>query len=287
MQKVKRAVILAAGLGTRMLPIARTVPKEMLPVVDRPAFDYLVAEAAASGIEDILVITNRGKESIEDYFDYSPEYEQHLGSKEGEIARLREPAERARVYFLRQKTPKGTGHALLCAEAFAAGEPVAVMYGDDFILSKRPVLAQLADAWEKYGQGVCGVKAVSDELVMKYCTLDAHPRHDGTFEVRDMIEKPTHAQIITNYSVLGRLILPPKIFDILRDLPRGANGEYQITDAMGVLSRSDGMTAVDFEGTRFDLGSKIGLLEANIAVGLTHPETAEELRAYIEAIVHK
>lgn len=286
-KKITKAVIPAAGLGTRMLPIAHAVPKEMLPIVDRPALDYLVAEAAAAGITDILIITGRGKGAIEDYFDYSPEYEWKLAEsgKEALLELTREPARRANIYFLRQKETKGLGHAILCAEAFVAGEPFAVLYGDDVIISQTPCIAQLEQAWQTYGLGTAGVKTVSDELVMKYCTLDAKVRDDGTYLVRDMIEKPKREQIITNLSVLGRVILPTEIFDILREIPVGAGGELQLTDAMGVLSRTKGMTAVDFEGTRFDMGSKFGALTANISVGVNHPETGEALREWLKEFV--
>ena len=257
---IKKAVIPAAGLGTRMLPISRAVPKEMLPIVDRPAISYLVDEAIASGITDILIITNRDKDMIEDYFDISPEYEQKLRSsgKTDEIDAMYECATRANVYFIRQKVTKGLGHAVSCARAFVGDEPFAVLYGDDVIFSEKPVCRQLIDAYEKYGRAVCGVKEVPDELVSKYCSLKMAPIEgsDNCFFVDDMIEKPRKDQIWSNYSILGRVLLTPDVFDILEDHPAGVGGEIQLTDAMKRLAQKVGMTAVDFEGVRYDMGSK-------------------------------
>lgn len=287
-QKIKKAVIPAAGLGTRMLPIARAVPKEMLPIVDRPAISYLVEEAARSGIEDILIITGRGKETMEDYFDYSPEYEAHLAvkGKTDELADLRKTSEAfgARVYFIRQKQARGLGHAVSCARNFVGNEPFAVLYGDDIIFSEEPVVAQMIKSYERYGRAVCGVKPVPWELVMKYCSLKTHniessPRE---FFVDDMIEKPRARELaFSNYSILGRVLLTPDIFDILDATPPGAGGEIQLTDAMATLSRTKGMTALDFEGQRFDLGSKLGFLSANVFRAAEDPELGEEFKAFL------
>ena len=286
---VKRAVILAAGLGTRMLPISRAVPKEILPVVDRPAISYLVEEAVNSGIEDILIITSRGKEAIENYFDYSPEYEGHLASKGkyDEIERMRRIAESARIYFVRQKEAHGTAHALKHAEAFCGNEPFAVLYGDDLILSRTPVCAQLISAYEKYGRAVCGVHEVPTELVKKYCSLRVYPIEgsENDFFVDEMIEKPEREeQIYSNYSILGRLVLTPDIFDVINTLKTGAGGEYQLTDAMAELARSKGMTAVDFEGQRFDLGSKLGFMQASVTAALEHAEIGEDFHAFLKEL---
>lgn len=286
---VKRAVILAAGLGTRMLPISRAVPKEILPVVDMPAISYLVEEAVNSGIEEILIITSRGKGAIEDYFDYSPEYEQYLASKgkHDEIERMRRIAESARIYFVRQKEARGTAHALKFAEAFCGREPFAVFYGDDLIVSEVPVCAQLISAYEKYGRAVCGVHEVPTELVKKYCSLRVHPIEGAEHEffVDDMIEKPEgEEQIWSNYSILGRLVLTPDIFDIIKTLKTGAAGEYQLTDAMASLARQKGMTAVDFEGQRFDMGSKLGFMQASVTAALRHAEIGEDFRAYLKEL---
>lgn len=287
-KKIKKAVIPAAGLGTRMLPIARAVPKEMLPIVDRPAISYLVEEAALSGIEDILIITSRGKETMEDYFDYSPEYEANLAAKGRmeDLTDLRRTAEAfgARVYFIRQKQARGLGHAVACARNFVGDEPFAVLYGDDIIFSEEPVVAQMIKSYERYGRAVCGVKPVPWELVMKYCSLKTHAIEDSEreFFVDDMIEKPrTREMAFSNYSILGRVLLTPDIFDILDQTPPGAGGEIQLTDAMAALSRTAGMTALDFEGRRFDLGSKLGFLTANVVRAADDPSLGADFMAFL------
>lgn len=287
---VKLAVIPAAGLGTRMLPIAHAVCKEMLPIVDRPAISYLVEEAVNSGITDILVITNRDKEAIEDYFDFSPEYETRLtaSGKLNEVRYIRDTAESANIYFLRQHEAKGLGHAVRRAKSFTGNDPFIVMYGDDIIFSKKPVCTQLAEAYDKYNLPSAAVKEVPVELVKKYCTLGVNRLSDNIYRVFDMIEKPKDDQIMSLFSVLGRVLLTPVIYDILDDIPYGAGGELQLTDAMGVLSRSisdGGMTAVDFEGKRYDMGSKLGFLMANIDRGVMNEALGDELKAYIRNLV--
>ncbi|MBO5219472.1 MAG: UTP--glucose-1-phosphate uridylyltransferase [Clostridia bacterium] len=283
MTKIKKAVIPAAGLGTRMLPISKSVPKEMLPIVDRPAISFLVEEAVAAGAEDILIITGRGKDAIENYFDYSVEYEQKLlaSGKQKEIDDMRRICSLANVYFLRQKETRGLGHAVLTAKNFIADEPFYILYGDDVILSEVPVCAQLAAAYEKYGKPCCGVKPVSWELVYKYCSLKAESHGDNTYDVTDMIEKPKPDQVWTNLSILGRVLMTPEIFDILEHTAPGAGGEIQLTDAMGTLSRRGGMTAVDFEGERFDFGSKLGFLMANVKSAVNHPEVGEDFKKFL------
>lgn len=288
MKKVTKAVIPAAGLGTRMLPIARAVPKEALPIVDRPAISYLVEEAKKSGITDVLIITGRNKGCIEDYFDFSPEYEEKISAKGQDVSVLRDSAfADMNVYFLRQKQTKGLGHAVGCARAFVGNEPFAVLYGDDIIFSQKPVTLQLIEAYEKYGLGCAGVKEVPDELVRKYCTLktEAIDGDDRAYHVSDMIEKPgKNDPVYSNYSILGRVILPPEIFDIIDHTKPGAGGEIQLTDAMKELSNTKGMTAIDFEGERFDLGSKLGFMKANVVKALAHEEIGEEFKEYIKEI---
>lgn len=287
-KKITKAVIPAAGLGTRMLPIARTVCKETLPIVDRPAISYLVNEAIDSGATDILIITNRGKGAMEDYFDYSPEYEAALRAKgkDAFVEELRRDAERANIYFIRQKEPRGLGHAVLAARNFIGNEPFYVLYGDDVIMSKTPVCAQLRDAYEKYGKAACGVKEVTAEQILKYSSLDAKPIEGSgnCYNVTDMIEKPKPEEVITRLSILGRVLLTPDIFDILAETKPGAGGEIQLTDAMRVLAQSVGMTAVDFEGKRYDLGSKLGFLYANVESALCDPELGGEFREYLKEL---
>ena len=286
--KITKAVIPAAGLGTRMLPIARTVCKETLPIVDRPAISYLVNEAIDSGATDILIITNRGKGAMEDYFDYSPEYEAALRAKgkDALVEELRRDAERANIYFIRQKEPRGLGHAVLAARNFIGNEPFYVLYGDDVIMSKTPVCAQLRDAYEKYGKAACGVKEVTAEQILKYSSLDAKPIEGSgnCYNVTDMIEKPKPEEVITRLSILGRVLLTPDIFDLLAETKPGAGGEIQLTDAMRVLAQSVGMTAVDFEGKRYDLGSKLGFLYANVESALRDPELGGEFREYLKEL---
>ncbi len=236
MKKITKAVIPAAGLGTRMLPIARTVPKEILPIVDKPAISYLVEEAITSGVTDILIITNRGKYAIEDYFDYSPEYESALlkKGKSDVVDSLRSAANRANIYFIRQKEARGLGDAVMRARSFIGDEPFYVLYGDDIIMSEKPVCLQLADAYEKTGLAVAGVKEVTAEQILKYSSLDAKPidGSDNMYHVTDMIEKPTPEQVITRLSILGRVLLTPDIFDILESTKPGAGNEIQLTDAL-------------------------------------------------------
>ena len=291
MKKVRKAIIPAAGLGTRMLPISCAVPKEMLPIVDLPAVYYLVKEAVDSGIEDILIITNRGKEAMESFFDRSTEYEAALAAKgkTEEIKMLREISDMANVYFLRQKETRGLGHAVGRAREFVGDEPFVVLYGDDIIFSEAPVCRQLIDVYEKHGKAVVGVKPVPTELLRKYCSLKVEPTDESETLTycTDMIEKPREGEEFSNLSILGRALLTPDVFDVIDNLEPGAGGEYQLTDAMAELARRDGIYALDFEGERYDLGSKIGFLKANLVRGLEHPETKEELRAFIKELADR
>lgn len=288
MSKITKAVIPAAGLGTRMLPISKSVPKEMLPIVDKPAISFLVEEAVASGVTDILIITGRGKDAIENYFDYSIEYEKKLSDsgKFEQIEEMRRICSLANVYFVRQKETKGLGHAVLTAKNFISDDPFYILYGDDVILSEKPVCAQLGEAYEKYGKSCCGVKPVPWELVYKYCSLKAETNGDNTYNVTDMIEKPKPDQVYTNLSILGRVLLTPDIFDILESTPPGAGGEIQLTDAMKVIAQRNGMTAVDFEGERFDFGSKLGFLQANVKSAVNHPEVGEDFKKFLKDFVN-
>jgi len=288
MKKITKAIIPAAGLGTRMLPISHAVPKEMLPIVDLPAVYYLVEEAVKSGITDILIITNRDKDAMEDFFDLSIEYGQALSSKGKikEAERLREIANMANVYFLRQKETKGLGHAVGRARSFVGDEPFIVLYGDDIIFSETPVCRQMADVYEKYGKSVVGVKAVPKADLTKYSSLkvDKIDGEDRVTFCTDMIEKPKPGEEFSNLSILGRVLLTPDIFDVIDNLKPGAGGEIQLTDAMATFARGGGIYALEFEGERFDMGSKFGFLKANITKGLTHPETAEELKKFIKEV---
>ncbi len=287
--KIKKAIIPAAGLGTRVLPASKAMPKEMLPIVDKPAIQYIVEEAVKSGITDILIITNRGKGIIEDHFDYSVELEAQL-AKKGNIEMLetlKKTANLANIYYIRQKETKGLGDAVLRAKEFVGDEPFAVLYGDDVIVGEIPAIGELCDAYEKYGRSVVGIKEVPDDLLVKYSSLKTEKLEDKIFAVSDMIEKPPIEKKFSNYSVLGRCVLDSEVFEILERIPLGAGGELQLTDAMAEIARTKGMTGVEFSGTRYDMGNKLGILKANIEVGLNHSEVSEGLKAYIKELAEK
>lgn len=284
--KIKKAVIPAAGLGTRVLPASKAMPKEMLPIVDKPAIQYIVEEAAKSGIEDILIITSRGKTTVEDHFDRSPELEQRLiqSGKEDIYQQMVDITNLANITYIRQHEPKGLGHAILCAKAFVGDEPFAVLYGDDVILGENPACKQLCDAYDQYGLGVVGIKEVSPELIHKYSSMKVDKLGDKHYRITDMIEKPRPEEVLSLYSILGRCVLPAKIFEILERTPYGFGGELQLTDAMKELARGEGMIGVDFDGRRYDMGSKLGVLEAIVEVGLQHPETGAGFREFLRKI---
>lgn len=286
--KVTKAVIPAAGMGTRVLPATKSMPKEMLPIVDKPAIQYIVEEAVRSGITDILIITNRGKGLIEDHFDRVPELEAKLGKSGPEKAKILDEivaiAHKANIYFVRQKETRGLGHAVNCARSFIGNEPFAVLYGDDVIIGEDPACGQLIRAYEEYGKGVLGVNKVAPEAISKYSSLKVEPLHDNYFSCTDMIEKPSPERVLSLYSILGRCVLTPEIFDILNETEPGAGGEIQLTDAMRTLARRDGMIAVDFTGTRYDMGNKLGILKAQVEIGLQHSEIGQDFRAYLKGL---
>lgn len=286
MKKITKAVIPAAGLGTRVLPASKAVPKEMLPIVDKPAIQYIVEEAVAAGITDILIITNRGKNVIEDHFDHSFELETMLSlkGKYDVVEQLDRVSNLANIFFLRQKETKGLGHAVLCAERFIGDDPFAVLYGDDVIIGEDPAIAQLCRAYEQYGKGAVGIKEVPREDIHKYCSLKVNPLEKNYYRVTDMVEKPSEDKIMSLFSILGRCVLTPDIFEILRHTPNGAGNELQLTDAMCVLAQKQGMIGVDYTGIRYDMGNKFGILKANIEVGLQHPEVSDQLRAYLKKL---
>ncbi len=287
--KIRKAIIPAAGLGTRVLPASKAMPKEMLPIVDKPAIQYIVEEAVAAGIEDILIITNRGKGIIEEHFDYAYELEDKLqkSGKTKMLEEVRKSAELANIYFLRQKVTKGLGHAVLCARQFVGNEPFAVLYGDDVIISEDPVTGQLIRAYEEFGRGAVGVKEVPREDIYKYSSLKVEPQRDNIMLCTDMIEKPQPGQEMSLYSILGRCVLPPEIFDILENTKPGAGGEIQLTDAMVELARRDGVMAVDFVGKRYDMGNKFGMLQAICEVALSHPEVKDDFADYVKQLAKK
>lgn len=285
MKQVKKAVILAAGLGTRMLPATKSVPKELFPIVDKPALQYIVEELANSGIEDIMIVISRGKTLIEDHFDRAPELEERLiaGKKEAYYNEVVRIASMANITYARQQEMKGTGHALQVARSFTGDDPFVVVYGDDVIINEEyPVTKQLIDAYEKYPKGIAGVQEVSLEAIQKYSSMKVAHIENNWYDLTDMIEKPTPEQVFSLYSILGRMILPAKIYDILDNTPLSSSGELYLTDAMKTLANTDGMIAVDFVGKRYDMGNKLGVMEAQVEMALKHPEIGEGFRAYLK-----
>lgn len=288
--KIKKAVITAGGLGTRLLPATKAVPKEMIPIVDKPAIQYIAEECAAAGMTDILIVTARGKTAIEDHFDRSPELEAKLAEsgKTELLEELKGISSSARFTFVRQPFQTGLGGAILCAESFVGGEPFAVLYGDDAIIGEDPAIGQLARAYEKYGRSVVGINRVPREDICKYNSMKLEPVGESRlYAVSDMIEKPQRGEEFSDFSILGRCILEPNIFDILRRTPRGKGGELQLTDAMREVAVSDGMIGVDFTGKRFDMGSRLGIIKASLEVGLMHDELKGELALYLKELAER
>ncbi|MEM1484202.1 UTP--glucose-1-phosphate uridylyltransferase GalU [Oscillospiraceae bacterium PP1C4] len=286
--KVRKAVIPAAGLGTRVLPASKAVPKEMLPIVDKPAIQYIVEEAVASGIEDILIITNRGKSLIEDHFDRAPELEEKLLSsgKQDQYDEVVSLAHLANIQYVRQRETRGLGHAVWCAKSFIGNEPFAVLYGDDVIISKTPAIGQLIGVHEQFGKSVVGIKQVAQELLSSYCTLGVNPVRDNIYDVFDMIEKPLPEEIISNFAILGRCVLTPDIFQLIENTPPSRNGEVQLTDAMRTIAKQGGMMGIEYSGIRYDMGNKLGILQAIVEVGLEHPEIGDGFRDYLKAMIN-
>lgn len=284
--KVRKAVIPAAGLGTRVLPASKAVPKEMLPIVDKPAIQYIVEEAVAAGIEDILIITSRNKTILEDHFDRSPELEARLqaSGKQAMYDEMVAIAGLANIHYVRQKETKGLGHAVWCARSFVGDEPFAVLYGDDVIIGEASATAELCAAYEEFGKGVVGIKPVPTEQLARYCTLGVKQVRENLFEVHDMIEKPAPQQILSNYAILGRCVLPPSVFSLLENQAPGAGDEIQLTDAMQTLARSEGMMGVVYSGKRYDMGNKLGILQATVEVGLRHPEIGADFAGYLREL---
>ena len=281
--KVRKAVIPAAGLGTRMLPATKTVPKEMLPLVDKPAIQYIVEEAIDSGIESILIITNRAKTAIDDYFDYSPELENALqrSGKSEEFDSVRRVADMAEFFFVRQKETKGLGHAIWRAKEFVGNEPFAVLLGDDIMMADVPVTKQLIDAAEKYGAAAVGTQRVSADAISKYSSLKVSELENRIYKVSDMNEKPAPGKAFSEFAILGRYVLTPEIFPILEKTPPGHGGEIQLTDGLRELCLHSPMVAVDFAGHRYDTGNLQGFLEAMIDFSLRDGQVGQWLKDFL------
>jgi len=285
--KIRKAIIPAAGLGTRFLPATKAQPKEMLPIVDKPTIQYIIEEAVQSGIEQILIVTGRNKWAIENHFDRSIELELELekGGKQEMLDMVRNISDMVDIHYIRQKQPLGLGHAIYCAHSFIGNEPFAVLLGDDVIYAQqRPVLRQMMDVFEQYETSIVGVQQVPWEDTDKYGIVDGCAKGDRLYQVRDLVEKPK-ADPPSNVAILGRYIITPDIFDILRNTQKGSGGEIQLTDGLRTLAKDQTILAYEFEGLRYDVGSKIGFLKANVEYALRNEELRGAFSAYLQELM--
>ncbi|WP_066308679.1 UTP--glucose-1-phosphate uridylyltransferase GalU [Bacillus sp. FJAT-29814] len=287
--KVRKAIIPAAGLGTRFLPATKAQPKEMLPIVDKPTIQYIVEEAVSSGIEEIIMISGRGKRAIEDHFDKSYELEDTLLKKNklAELAEVQKISNMATMYYVRQKEPLGLGHAILCAKSFIGNEPFAVLLGDDIVVSETPSLKQLIDVYEKKKNSVIAVQSVPDMDVNKYGIVKPKGTagEDHLYYVESLVEKPTIDEAPSNLAIMGRYVLAPEIFEILEGLPMGTGNELQLTDAINELNKTQEIIACDFKGTRYDIGDKIGYIKATIDIALGREDTKQAVMDYLHGLL--
>ena len=284
--KVRTAVIPAAGLGSRFLPVTKSVPKELLPILDKPMLQYVVEEAAEAGIERVIVVTSRGKESIAAYFQAMPDLEERLADSGATAlaAKVRAAAEIAQVSFVIQEQPLGLGHAVLTAEEAVAGEPFVVILPDDIIAHSPGVVAQMLKVHENTGGGVVAVEPMPWERVHNYGVVDATPVNDRVHQIHGLVEKPSRQEAPSNLTIVGRYILPPEIFDHLRRTPPGTNGEIQLTDALLLLLEHYELYAYEFLGTRYDGGTPLGLLRASLEFGLAREDTRQEVLALLKTL---
>lgn len=281
--KVKKAIFPVAGLGTRFLPATKSSPKEMLPLIDKPLVQYVVEEAVASGIEQILFVTGRGKHNIEDHFDISVELEAHLHDrgKARELTRVREIAEMVNIFYVRQRQAMGLGHAILCAKDFVGNEPFAVLLGDDIVDSEYPCLGQLLDVFNQEGGSVLALERVPLANISSYGCVAADQIGDRTFHVTNMIEKPSREEAPSDMAIIGRYVLTPRIFEILQGQKPGKGGEIQLTDAILTLSKEEKVYGCLFDGLRHDCGDKLGFLKATVDMALKRKEFCAEFEAYL------
>ncbi|GAA0181236.1 UTP--glucose-1-phosphate uridylyltransferase GalU [Clostridium sediminicola] len=284
--KVRKAIIPAAGLGTRFLPATKAQPKEMLPIVDKPTIQYIIEEAVASGIEEILIITGRNKRAIEDHFDKSVELELQLESKNKDemLNMVREITNMVDIHYIRQKEPKGLGHAIACARAFVGNEPFAVLLGDDVVDSEVPCLKQMIDCFNEYKTSILGVQEVPKSDVSKYGIVKGTHIEDRVYKVKDLVEKPSMEEAPSNIAILGRYIITPKIFEILENTRPGKGGEIQLTDALLSLISQEAMYAYTFEGRRYDVGDKLGFLQATVEFALKRDDLREPFQEYLKTL---
>jgi UTP--glucose-1-phosphate uridylyltransferase len=290
MQKVRKAIIPAAGLGTRFLPATKAQPKEMLPIVDKPTIQYIIEEAVASGIEDIIIVTGRGKRAIEDHFDKSYELEETL-AKKGKYEQLEEVqgiSKLANIHYIRQKEPLGLGHAISCASRFIGDEPFAVLLGDDIVHSpEKPCLKQLIDVYERYNSSVIGVQEVPEQEVSKYGVISINQNgiEDGVYHINDLVEKPKVEEAPSTYAIMGRYVLRPEIFDILEDQMPGAGNEIQLTDAIKKLNEQQMVVGYEFQGDRHDVGDKFGFIRATLEFALEREDLKSQLINYLQEVL--
>ncbi len=289
--RIRKAIIPAAGLGTRFLPATKAQPKEMLPIVDKPTIQYIVEEAVASGIEEIIIIIGRGKRSIEDHFDKSYELEDILSKKNklGILQEVQKISNLANIYYVRQKEAMGLGHAILCARSFIGSEPFAVLLGDDIIMAETPCLKQMIDVFEYCNSSVVAVQSVPDSDVSKYGIIK--PRgaelEPNLFSVESLVEKPSKEEAPSNYAIMGRYVLRPEIFEVLEKIPVSHGDELQLTDAINELNQQQAVLAYNFDGKRYDIGDKIGFIKATMDIALQREDTREDVIEYLKGIHEK
>jgi UTP--glucose-1-phosphate uridylyltransferase len=284
--KVRKAVIPAAGLGTRFLPATKSIPKEMLPIVDVPVIQLIVEEAVASGITEIVIVTSGGKRAIEDHFDYAFELEHRLAAagKQADVERIRAIAEQARFVYVRQGEPLGNGHAVLCAREVVGNEPFAMLWGDDLVLSQTPVCRQLLEVYERHGGSVAAVMPIEAEALSRYGVIAGEPLGAGVHRVRGIVEKPAPGTAPTNLAAVKEWVLTPQVFDLLAETPRGQGGEIWLTDAINALAGQEAVFAYEFEGRRFDPGNKLGFLMATVEYALARDDLGPDFRAYLDGL---
>jgi UTP--glucose-1-phosphate uridylyltransferase len=286
-KRVRKAIIPAAGLGTRFLPATKAMPKEMLPIVDKPTIQYIIEEAVASGIEDIIIVTGKGKRAIEDHFDNAMELEQNLIDKEKYdlLEKVQYPTKLADIHYIRQKEPKGLGHAVWCARNFIGNEPFAVLLGDDIVQSETPCLKQLINQYEDTFSSVIGVQTVADSDTHRYGIIDPSSQDGRRYQVSNFVEKPKQGTAPSNLAIMGRYILTPEIFMFLDRQEKGAGGEIQLTDAIQRLNEIQRVFAYDFEGQRYDVGEKFGFVKTTIEFALQHEDLHDDMLDYLKNLV--
>lgn len=288
MKKVKKAIIPAAGLGTRFLPATKAMPKEMLPIVDKPTIQYIIEEAVESGIEDIIIVTGKGKRAIEDHFDYAPELENNLVEKEKfDLLEKVRQSSRVDIHYIRQKEPKGLGHAVWCARNFIGDEPFAVLLGDDIVQAETPCLRQLMNEYEETLSSVIGVQTVPDNQTHRYGIIDPVSKDDRRYQVNTFVEKPAAGSAPSNLAIMGRYVFTSEIFKFLEEQEIGAGGEIQLTDAIQKLNEIQRVFAYDFEGKRYDVGEKLGFIQTTLEFSLQHEELREKVFSFMRELLEK